>query len=114
LFTPQDPVQMHCNTCLAGQKRSTGTKPDAGKNRLDLIPMQALWEIGKAFTAGAAKHGEKGWLTLEDGDRRYFAALLRHALKFAMGEKTDPDSGLSHLTHVATNAIMLLDREMSK
>jgi DNA-directed RNA polymerase subunit RPC12/RpoP len=103
-----------CGIHLCTAAPIVGQKQDDGKNRLDLVPMSALWEVGKCFTLGVKAHGLRGWLTLEDGDARIFAALLRHALKWGMGERADPDDGISHLAHIASNALMLLDREARK
>ena len=35
-----------------------GIKYDSGKNRLDLVPVYPLWELGKVYTFGANKYAE--------------------------------------------------------
>ena len=36
------------------------------------------------------------------------AALLRHLMAYQAGEVNDPESGMPHLWHVATNAAFLV------
>jgi hypothetical protein len=86
---------------------SGGKKYDAGKARLDLIPAEALTELGKVLAMGAEKYGESNWA---NGLKfsRIIAALLRHANAFNKGEDTDPESGLSHISHVLCNAAFLI------
>ena len=83
-------------------------RPVQEKPRYDLIPGDALEEVAKALTHGAAKHEARGW---ETSPRRWggeFAAAMRHLWTFARGEHTDPDSGLSHLAHAAARILILL------
>jgi len=82
-------------------------KKDAGKLRLDLIPVDAMEELSKVYAFGAKKYAEHSW---ESGIMlsRVYAALLRHLFAWWRGEDTDPESGLSHLAHVVWNAVALL------
>lgn len=84
-------------------------KYDQGKLRYDLIPAEALEEIAKVFTHGAATYGANNWKEEVDLDR-YFAALMRHLMKWRKGAITDEDSchKLKHLAQVAVNAIFLM------
>lgn len=61
------------------------------------------------FTHGAATYGANNWKEQVDLDR-YFAALMRHLMKWRKGQITDEDSGhkLKHLAQVAVNAIFLM------
>ncbi len=85
----------------------TGVKHDEGKNRLDLIEPEFIEGVGKVLTFGAEKYGPNNWQNVDDAENRYYAATLRHLLAWRKGEKTDPESGLSHLDHVATNIMFL-------
>lgn len=88
-----------------------GLKYDEGKPMLDLIPPEAIMAIGKVMTYGAMKYGPNNWQGVEP--RRYVAALLRHLMAYQAGEMDDPESGMPHLWHVATNAaflVTLMDR----
>jgi len=94
-----------------------GAKLDAGKNRLGLVLLgfaRALQEIGRVGTYGASKYTDYGWIEVEDGERRYTDALLRHLFAEATGEWCDPDSGLSHAAHAAWNALARLDLMLRK
>lgn len=86
-----------------------GLKYDAGKPRLDLIPPEAILAIGEVMTYGAAKYAPNSWRGVEP--ERYVAALLRHLMAYQLGEHDDPESSLSHMWHVATNAAFLVALE---
>lgn len=87
-----------------------GNKFDHDKPRHDLIPPEALTALGDVLGMGADKYGARNW---EHGMAwgRPYAALLRHLLAWWGGEDRDPESGLSHLHHVLTNAAFLVAYE---
>lgn len=89
-----------------------GAKLDAGKNRLGLVLFgfaRALQEVGRVGTYGATKYTDNGWIEVQDGERRYTDAMLRHLLREATGEEHDPDTGLLHASHAAWNALARLE-----
>ena len=89
-----------------------GAKLDAGKNRLGLVLMgfaRALEAVGRVGTYGAAKYTDDGWVAVQDGERRYTDAMLRHLLREAAGEVTDPETHIEHAAHCAWNALARLD-----
>lgn len=90
---------------------SAGVKYDGSKNRLDLLPFDALEEVGKVYTLGAAKYTDRNW---EQGIAymRVVGALLRHLFAWVRGEKNDPENGQPHLASVAWNALALLTYEL--
>lgn len=93
-------------------QHEAGAKLDKGKERLDLVLgafANALTEVGAVGTFGANKYTDNGWQEVENGSGRYADALLRHYFKHKKGEKIDPDSGLSHLGHLAWNALAILE-----
>jgi hypothetical protein len=83
----------------------TGVKHDYGKPRMDLIPVQALEDIGRVLAFGAAKYSENNWKLVDKS--RYEAALLRHYAEYMKGNAIDSESGISHLAHMACNVIFL-------
>ena len=108
---PYDPSQ---DVVVAG---SGGMKYDAGKPRMDLLVNgcpNALEQVGTVLTFGAQKYAAHSWQTVPGGDERYLAALLRHLTALGKGEQNDPESGLSHLAHVACNALFILELECRK
>lgn len=86
---------------------SVGHKDDLEKNRLDLIEPEFIEGVGKVLTFGADKYEPNNWQKVEDAENRYYAAAMRHLMAWRKGEKTDPESGLSHLYHVACNIMFL-------
>ena len=88
-----------------------GKKNDEGKLRLDLIEPQFIEDVGAALTVGANIYGENSWQNVPNAENRYYAATMRHLMAWRKGEKTDPESGLSHLAHVAANTMFLLHFE---
>lgn len=91
-----------------------GTKHDSEKIRMDLLPFEALEAVAEVLTFGARKYTDNSWQTVENAERRYLAALLRHLAARERGEKLDPESGLTHAAHMATNALFILWIELQK
>lgn len=84
-------------------------KKDEGKNRLELIEPAFIEGVGRILTFGAEKYEANNWKTMTLEDRgRVKGALLRHMMNYNKGEKIDPESGNSHLYHIACN-LMFLD-----
>lgn len=90
-----------------GRELKDGTKNDEEKNRLELMPYDALWEIGKVYTFGARKYDPNNWAK---GIKftRVFGALMRHCWAWYYGEDNDKETGLNHMVHAAWNAITLI------
>lgn len=91
-----------------------GIKHDGEKIRMDLLPFEALEAVAEVLTFGARKYSDNGWQTIENGDARYRAAMLRHLAARERGEARDAESGLLHAAHVATNALFILWFELQK
>lgn len=82
-------------------------KYDKGKRRFDLVDLSTVGAIADVLGFGAQKYGENTWQDLPDGEKRYFAALLRHLEAHQKGDLIDVESGLAHIYHVLTNAFFL-------
>lgn len=87
-----------------------GVKFDAGKLRLDLVPVEGVRAVADILSVGAAKYGDRNWEQGMDWSRPY-GACLRHLFAWWGGEKADPDSGRSHLWHAACNLFFLIAYE---
>ena len=90
-------------------QHTPGAKLDAGKVRLGLVLggfRNALVEVGKVGTFGAAKYSDNGWLEVPNGEERYTDALFRHLLG---DEEVDSESGLLHLAHACWNLLAVLE-----
>jgi hypothetical protein len=92
--------------------KPTGLKYDQGKPRMELISSIALIEIAKVYNAGAKKYSDHNW---RGGMKwsRLLGAAMRHLVAYIGGESKDPESGLSHLAHVATCMTFLLEYEVT-
>ena len=79
-----------------------GMKFDTEKPRFDLLladmPL-ALEAIANVLTYGAAKYADGNWAHLDNANRRYLAAGIRHELEFSKGEICDAETGEHHLAH---------------
>lgn len=84
-----------------------GIKKDKDKLLWELLPWSALKEVVKVLTFGAKKYAPRNW---EEGLQytRVYAALHRHLNSWWLRENKDPETGLSHLSHVACCALFLL------
>ncbi len=89
-------------------------KHDLGKLRWDCLPWPAVEQVVRVLTFGAEKYSAWSWPGVPDARRRYFAALIRHAVAWLRGERLDPESGLPHLAHLACNALFLLSFELGE
>jgi len=94
-----------CEACKVVPPK--GVKLDEEKPRLDLIPPETLENLGRVLTWGANKYGDDNWKALDNLQSRYAAAMLRHYAAWQKGEKYDPESGLSHTTHMLASAMFI-------
>lgn len=88
-----------------------GIKHDQGKPDLSILSYDALCEIAKAFEFGAKKYGRYNYL---NGMKwtRIGSAAARHLFQWLWVGGKDPESGLSHLSHLGACCVMLLDYEI--
>ena len=85
-------------------------KFDQDKPRMDLIPPQAILEVGKAMGFGSRKYN--GWNYLNGSGLKHsqvMRAALTHLYQHQYGEDLDSESSLSHLSHAAASILMLLE-----
>jgi hypothetical protein len=95
------------------------TKADAGKLRWSRLPWEVLELVVKLLEAGATNYpdredGEPNWKHVPDGEQRYLEALTRHLAEIHKGSPIDSESGFSHLTHIAANALFCLWFQVKK
>lgn len=95
---------------MAEDKANVAIKFDKDKLKFNLIPPEAEKALAEILTMGAAKYGDRNW---ENGldEERILASLRRHLNAYQLGEKTDPESGYSHLKHALCNAAFLVTME---
>lgn len=84
-----------------------GAKYDDGKLKLSHVPPEIIIAIGEVRRYGEQRYADPdNWRKLDP--ERLHDALIRHCV--AMWEDwtaKDPESGLPHLWHLATNAAFL-------
>ena len=83
-------------------------KADKGKPRPSLVPPALIDGVMQTREFGTARYGgPENWRGVEP--HRYWDALLRHVLAAWNDWKAiDPESGMPHLWHAATNAAFLM------
>ena len=98
---------------LVGGTPPPGKNPKARrgatKSPLGLIPPPAEVAVAEVFGLGAAKYGAYNWRETRVEAMTYVHAMKRHLASWLDGENQDPESGQSHLAHIAANAMILLD-----
>lgn len=95
------------NTAPAGY--DFAVKHDGGKTDWSLMPWECVEEINKVLDFGAKKYAAHNWRTGSGFSyTRVISSLLRHTFAWVRGEDLDPESGLSHLSHMGANVIFLI------
>ena len=85
-------------------------KADAGKPRPTLCPVSLINAVTDIREYGCRKyHDPENWRKVEP--QRYRDALYRHWLAYLGGARTDEESGLPHLWHMACNLAFLIELE---
>ena len=90
------------------KKLAEGTKHDAGKPDMTLLPRAGKEEIAKAFMYGQKLYGRKNYLKGMEWTR-LLAAAERHVTAFNDGEDFADDSKVHHLGHAGACIMMLLE-----
>lgn len=91
-----------------------GVKYDKDKPQYGLLPADALLEMAKNLTFGAAKYSPGNWRKLENLKDRYFDAAQRHIWAWKMNEQNDPENDLHHLAAAAVNLMFILQIELEE
>ena len=94
-------------------KNEIGKKYDAGKLRMDLLPLDAIEEVVKVLTFGASKYGDWNWSKGMSWSR-LFGAAMRHLWAFWKGEVYDKESKINHLAHCSCCILFLLHYSIYK
>jgi hypothetical protein len=87
---------------------TTGIKQDQDKAPWDLLPFDALGPVVAVLRFGASKYAPENWRKVEQPQRRYFAAALRHLVAWKLGQRLDPETSLPHLAHAAACVLFMV------
>jgi hypothetical protein len=79
------------------------------KTPLGLIPSSAMEQVAWAHKLGADKYGPWNWRETGVCASTYVNAIMRHLNAWRDGEDLDPESGFSHLAHIACSCNILMD-----
>lgn len=82
------------------------TKHDDGKLLMTSVTPEFRTGLAEVLTFGAAKYGKHNWKKGADYTR-LLDSVYRHLAAFEMGQDMDPESGLPHLHHAATNIMFI-------
>jgi len=99
-----------CERCWEEVSANTGRKDDQGKAMMELIPPKAEMELAQVLTFGAVKYGAWNWSMVDDPERRYLAAAMRHINAFRQGEVMDQESGRHHLAHAMCCLAFIIEK----
>lgn len=77
-----------------------------GKPELSQLPPEFLIELAALMTECSKKY--KKWnYALGQPYTMAYDSMMRHILAFMSGDDKDRESGFSHLTHIAANALIM-------
>lgn len=77
-----------------------------GKVGLDQLPAEILMEWATVFDYGAEKYARDNWRSGTEW-HEFYGSIMRHLMKWWLGEDIDPETGLNHLVHAVWNAATL-------
>jgi hypothetical protein len=86
-------------------------KGEAGNKKapMHLLPPYALEQCSWVHKLGASKYGAYNWRDTGVCATTYVSAIMRHLNAWRDGEDLDPESGISHIAHIAASCNILLD-----
>lgn len=68
-------------------------------------------KIALVHKLGATKYGAYNWRESGVSATTYVNAIMRHLNAWRDGEDLDPESGISHLAHIACSCNIMLDAD---
>ena len=94
-------------------KDAIDPKGEAGNKKTPLQLIPPIFKAGVAWVLrhGNLKYGPWNWRKTKVECQTYVGAINRHLDAWQSGEDLDPESGQSHLAHVAASVAILMDAE---
>ena len=86
---------------------SGALKHQVDKNRLELVPPEAIEAMGRVLTYGASKYADRNWSKGIPYMTTY-ASAMRHMLSWSKGIDVDEESGQLHIEMALTNLAMMV------
>lgn len=84
----------------------TSARHNSGKTQTRELDPSFILGMGDVLTKSRAKYEHFNWCKPTKLSTPYESAM-RHLMAFQSGENIDPETGLSHLLHVATNIMFM-------
>ena len=89
------------------ESTTKGVKYDSSKLRWSLLPLEALQDVVSVLEFGAKKYAPDNWKHVDNAQARYWDAAMRHLVAYKIDNKTDSETGLSHLAHAVCCLLFL-------
>lgn len=89
-----------------------GKKDDNSKTDMTNLKFDVIEQYCKALNYGEEKYGRDNYKLLDNYERRFLAANIRHLLKRIQGEIYDKESGLPHLAHCMANSGFVIEKDL--
>lgn len=89
------------------QTSMSGGSKEVKRERMDLLPWEALMEVSRVYEFGTKKYSAHNWRKGYEWSKS-IAALQRHFTLWVSGEDVDSETGESHLSSVVFHALALL------
>ncbi|WP_428323638.1 dATP/dGTP diphosphohydrolase domain-containing protein [Nitrosopumilus sp.] len=85
-----------------------GSKHNAQKIMMELVPMSWMKDVAAVMTYGANKYAPGNW---KQGlpEEEVIGAMLRHIEQFRSGEQYDKETGLDHRAHAACELMFWME-----
>ncbi|MHA1288429.1 MAG: dATP/dGTP diphosphohydrolase domain-containing protein [Candidatus Thorarchaeota archaeon] len=98
-----------------GETKESNPKDTVGSKKVPMhnLPCSVLLEMGLGMLDGACKYGSHNYRAVGVRASVYYDAAMRHLMSWWEGEDIDLDSGISHITKVLTDLVVLRDSMLS-
>jgi len=110
-FPIEPPTEEEAKAFRRSQELLLDPKGEAGNQKAPmwLIPPSSMEQTSWVHKLGAEKYGPFNWRETGVCATTYISAIMRHLNAWRDGEDLDPESGISHIAHVACSCNILMD-----
>jgi hypothetical protein len=110
-FPIEPPTEEEAKAFRRMQESPLDPKGEAGSRKAPmwLIPPSSMQQTAWVHKLGAEKYGAFNWRETGVCATTYISAIMRHLNAWRDGEDLDPESGISHLAHIACSCNILMD-----
>lgn len=87
-------------------------KAEESNPALELIPTDALMEVGRVLWFATSKYGPELWRQDPTTIKARIGSAIRHLYKANKGEDLDPQTGCYHLAHSIVQSLFALEYQL--